>query len=66
MRLLAIICPPLAVLLVGKPFSAILNLFLTFCLWIPGAIHAWGVVSDSQATQRHNQLLHTLRRPPAL
>ena len=62
MRLLAIICPPLAVLLTGKPFSAMLNLVLTICLWVPGAIHAWGIVSDSQADRRHNQLVRAIRR----
>ncbi|MFZ4779617.1 MAG: YqaE/Pmp3 family membrane protein, partial [Terrimicrobiaceae bacterium] len=29
--LLAIILPPLAVLLCGKPFQAVLNLILTLC-----------------------------------
>lgn len=44
--LFAIICPPLAVLLCGKPFSALLNLFLTCIFWIPGCIHAFAVVNS--------------------
>ena len=38
--LFAILLPPVAVLLCGKPFLAILNLLLTLCFWIPGVVHA--------------------------
>lgn len=48
MYLLAIIFPPLAVLLCGKPFQALLNLVLTFFFWIPGIIHAVMVVNESK------------------
>jgi uncharacterized membrane protein YqaE (UPF0057 family) len=48
--LLAIICPPLAVLLCGKLFQGlILSPILTACFWFPGIIHAWCVVSASYA-----------------
>jgi len=43
MFLLAIVLPPVAVLLCGKPIQAVLNLFLTMCLWIPDVVHAFGV-----------------------
>lgn len=49
---LAIVLPPLAVLLVGKPIQALLNLILTIFFWIPGAIHAILVVHDKKADQR--------------
>jgi uncharacterized membrane protein YqaE (UPF0057 family) len=52
MYLLAILLPPVAVLLVGKPFQAIINLFLTMLLWVPGAIHAILVVSEKKADKR--------------
>lgn len=52
LRLLCIIFPPLAVLLVGKPITALLNVLLTILLWIPGVIHAWGVVTDAKADKR--------------
>ena len=52
MRLLCVLFPPLAVLFCGKPFQAIINFFLTLLLWIPGVIHAWGVVSDSKDDKR--------------
>ena len=42
---LAIICPPLAVLMIDRGgFRVLLNVLLTFCLWIPGVIHALSVV----------------------
>ncbi len=50
--LLAILLPPLAVLLCGKPFLAILNLLLTLCFWIPGVVHALFVVNSHLADLR--------------
>jgi uncharacterized membrane protein YqaE (UPF0057 family) len=50
--LLAIILPPLAVLLTGRPFQALLNLLLTMLLWIPGVIHAILIVNEHKANQR--------------
>ncbi len=44
MYLLAVLCPPLAVLFTGKPFQALLNLILTCIFWLPGAIHACFIV----------------------
>lgn len=35
MYLLAVLCPPLAVLFTGKPFQALLNLILTCIFWLP-------------------------------
>ncbi|MFA8439343.1 YqaE/Pmp3 family membrane protein [Pueribacillus sp. YX66] len=52
MYLLAILLPPLAVLLVGKPFQALLNLLLTLLGWLPGAIHAILVVKDKKDDNR--------------
>ncbi len=53
---LAILCPPLAVLLCGKPFQAILNVILTFLLWIPGLVHACWVVNGYYHRQRLEEL----------
>ena len=52
MYLLAIVLPPVAVFLSGKPFQAILNLALTFCFVLPGVIHALFVVHDKKADKR--------------
>lgn len=52
MYLLAIFFPPVAVLLVGKPFQAIINFFLTLLFWIPGAIHAILLVNEKKSDKR--------------
>jgi uncharacterized membrane protein YqaE (UPF0057 family) len=62
MRLLAIICPPMAVLLSGKPVQALFNCILTIFLWIPGVIHAWGVVSDYKADKRIKKLIKSAKK----
>jgi uncharacterized membrane protein YqaE (UPF0057 family) len=49
---LAILLPPLAVLLTGRPLSALLNLVLTLIGWIPGMIHAILVVHDKKEENR--------------
>ncbi len=50
--LLAIVLPPLAVLLTGRPAQAVLNVGLTVLVWIPGVIHAFAVVNEHKANQR--------------
>lgn len=59
--LLAILLPPVAVLSCGKPAQAVLNLILTLCLWVPGAIHAVLVVSSYEADQRTNRIIRSNR-----
>lgn len=60
--LLAILLPPVAVLLCGKPLQALLNLFLTLCVWIPGVIHAILVVSNHLADKRIARLEKAIRK----
>ncbi len=50
--LLALLLPPVAVLLTGRPFQALLNLVLTLLFWVPGVIHAVLVVNEHKANQR--------------
>jgi uncharacterized membrane protein YqaE (UPF0057 family) len=59
--LLAIICPPLAVLFCGKPVQFFLNLLLTLCLWIPGMIHAFAVVASHKADKRNDKLIKAIQ-----
>lgn len=54
---LAILLPPVAVLLKGKPGQAVLNLLLTLCFWFPGVIHALFVVNNAHADKRNKQLI---------
>lgn len=52
MWILAILLPPVAVLLVGKPFQAVINLILTLIFYVPGMIHAILVVKESKDDKR--------------
>jgi uncharacterized membrane protein YqaE (UPF0057 family) len=50
---LALLLPPLAVLLAGgRPFQALLNCGLTLLGWIPGVVHAFLVVGEYKADKR--------------
>ena len=62
MLFLAFVLPPLAVLLCGKPATALLNLLLTCLFWIPGVIHAIAVVSDYRNERRTKRMIRTLKR----
>ena len=50
--LFAIIMPPVAVLLTGRPIQAALNVALTLLFWLPGVIHAFAVVNEHKGNQR--------------
>ena len=52
MYLLAILLPPVAVLICGKPIQAFINLILCFLLYIPGIIHAIMIVNEYKADKR--------------
>lgn len=56
--LLAILCPPVAVLMCGKWFQGLfISPILTACLWVPGMIHALVVVSNWGKVQREHEAL---------
>lgn len=65
MILVAILFPPLAVLICGKPVQAVINVFLTICFWIPGMIHAILVVNARNADRRHKEMLLAMANRPA-
>ena len=60
--LVAVLLPPLAVLLAGKPFQAILNLILTLLFYVPGLIHAMFVVHNHYADKRQERFLREFNR----
>jgi uncharacterized membrane protein YqaE (UPF0057 family) len=60
--LVAILVPPLAVLLCGKPFQALLNIVLTLLIYFPGMIHAILVVNNHYADQRTKKIVKALER----
>lgn len=62
MYLLAIVLPPVAVLLSKKPLQAVLNLILTSFFWFPGALHAILVVKDVKDDKRMNRYINNLHK----
>ena len=59
--LIAILMPPLAVLLCGKPFQFIMNILLTLCFYVPGLLHALLVVSSHLADKRTDRMIRAMR-----
>jgi len=55
--LVAVILPPLAVLLAGKPFQALLSIPLTLLFYVPGIVHALFVVHNHYADRRTDRLI---------
>ena len=62
--LVAVVLPPLSVLLCDKPFQAVLNAILTVAFLVPGLIHAVFVVHNYYEDQRTERLMRAVRRPP--
>jgi len=58
--LVAVVLPPLAVFLCGKPFQALLSIPLTLLGWAPGVIHALFVVSNHYADQRSERVIRAM------
>jgi uncharacterized membrane protein YqaE (UPF0057 family) len=59
---LAIFLPPAAVLLCGKPGAALINLLLCLLLWVPGVIHAFIVIAESNADKRTDRIVKELQK----
>ena len=59
---LAVICPPLAVLVTGDRSAAAANLGLTMCLYVPGVAHALGVVDRHATARRYSAVMRALDR----
>lgn len=60
---LCYVCPPLAVLCMGRPFSMVLNCFLTMFLWLPGVGHALVCYADYKGTHSVRQLTKAVNLP---
>ena len=59
--LIAILIPPVAVFLCGKPFQGILSIFLTLGFWIPGILHALFVVHTHLADKRADRIVEAIK-----
>jgi 1,4-dihydroxy-2-naphthoate octaprenyltransferase len=76
--LLAIFCSPLALLLAGKPVSALFNLILYvlsiafwltiifhhigFILWLVAFVHAVMAIDNTRSERRNRRLIAAMRR----
>lgn len=60
---LCYIFPPLAVLLMGRPFSAFFNMFLTCFGWFPGVRHALVCYADRRVTKGVKQITNAINHP---
>lgn len=62
----AILCPPLAVLIAEKSGSrAAANLGLTLLLYIPGLIHAFCTIERRSVGRRYESVMRVLERRAA-
>jgi len=59
---LAFVCPPAAVLLLGKPSQGAVNCLLTRMLYLPGLLHALSVVGQYETERRNETLMRLISR----
>ena len=59
---LAILCPPLAVLLTAGPSGAVKNVGLTMLFYVPGVLHARAAVERYTAARRYEALMRAMDR----
>lgn len=63
LNILAIICPPLAVLAAGSsPSTVVANVGLTLLGYVPGMLHARAIVEKHIIEQRYNTVMVALER----
>jgi uncharacterized membrane protein YqaE (UPF0057 family) len=60
--LIAVVLPPLAVLLCGRPLQALLSIGLTFLGWLPGVIHALFVVKSYEDRKNTDRIVAAIER----
>lgn len=60
---LCYVCPPFAVLLMGRPFSAFVNLIMTAFGWVPGVRHALVMYADHKGTKAVKQVVGAINHP---
>lgn len=57
---LAVVCPPLAVLSSGNRSEVVKNAGLTLCLFVPGVVHALGVVDRYTTGRRYESVMRAM------
>jgi uncharacterized membrane protein YqaE (UPF0057 family) len=63
MLFLCYTCPPLAVLMMGRPFSSVLNMFLCCMFYVPGVKHALSVYADYKINKVSGRLEGAIHNP---
>lgn len=63
--LLALVCPPLAVLGAGSRAQAAANAGLTLLLYVPGVVHALNVVDRAATARRYDAVMRAMERAGA-
>lgn len=62
LSILAVVCPPLAVLATGKPSQTVANLGLTVLGYYPGVRHALSVVDRHTVSRRYESVMRAMER----
>ena len=62
LSLLAVVCPPLAVLATGNRSGAVANLGLTMLGFVPGVVHALSEVDRHTVGRRYESVMRALER----
>lgn len=65
LTVLAVVCPPLAVLATGSRSGAAANLGLTMLLYVPGLLHALAAVDRHTTERRYESVMRALDQSPA-
>jgi uncharacterized membrane protein YqaE (UPF0057 family) len=60
---LCYVFPPLAVLLMGRPFSAVGNMFCCLFFWVPGVKHALVCYADYKVDKSVKKVTKAINRP---
>jgi uncharacterized membrane protein YqaE (UPF0057 family) len=62
LAVLAVLCPPATVALIGRPSQVFANIGLTLCLFVPGVVHAFGVLQTQRVRLRNETLMNIAAR----
>lgn len=65
LSLLAVLCPPLAVLAIGSRSEAIANLGWTLLFFIPGVVNALAVVDRYATARRYESVMRAMEHAAA-
>lgn len=58
------VCPPLACVFMGRPFSSFLAMFLCMFFWLPGVAYAKTCYVDYKSSSHVNSITDAIRGKP--